>query len=165
MKPALLALALAVIGLAGCATPAAVPAPALALRVLPPLTQFGLEGRLQVRDGERSAAVGIDWQHGPARDEWLFTGPLGQGLALTPGDPFIIDSLGWVLYRRGDLGGALEQLQKAFGLRADPEIAAHLGEVLWMLGRRDEAARVWKDAAKANPDNPVLADVIKKFKP
>jgi tetratricopeptide (TPR) repeat protein len=88
-----------------------------------------------------------------------------KGLALTPGDPFIIDSLGWVLYRRGDLGGALEQLQKAFGLRADPEIAAHLGEVLWMLGRRDEAARVWKDAAKASPDNAVLADVIKKFKP
>ncbi len=88
-----------------------------------------------------------------------------KGLALTPEDPFIIDSLGWVLYRRGELAGALEQLQKAFGLRADPEIAAHLGEVLWMLGRRDEAARVWKDAAKANPDNPVLADVIKKFKP
>ncbi len=88
-----------------------------------------------------------------------------KGLALTPEDPFIIDSLGWVLYRRGELAGALEQLQKAFGLRADPEIAAHLGEVLWMLGRRDEAARVWKDAAKANPDNPVLANVIKKFKP
>ena len=88
-----------------------------------------------------------------------------KGLALTPEDPFIIDSLGWVLYRRGELGGALEQLQKAFGLRADPEIAAHLGEVLWMLGRRDEAARVWKDAAKANPDSSVLADVIKKFKP
>ncbi|MBL8434050.1 MAG: tetratricopeptide repeat protein [Zoogloea sp.] len=88
-----------------------------------------------------------------------------KGLALTPEDPFIIDSLGWVLYRRGELAGALEQLQKAFGLRADPEIAAHLGEVLWMLGRRDEAVRVWKDAAKANPDNPVLADVIKKFKP
>ncbi len=88
-----------------------------------------------------------------------------KGLALTPEDPFIIDSLGWVLYRRGELAGALEQLQKAFGLRADPEIAAHLGEVLWMLGRRDEAVRVWKDAAKANPDTPVLADVIKKFKP
>lgn len=88
-----------------------------------------------------------------------------QGLALTPDDPFILDSLGWVLYRRGDLNGAQEQLQKAFGLRADPEIAAHLGEVLWMLGRRDEAARVWKGAAKANPDNSVLSDVIKKFKP
>lgn len=88
-----------------------------------------------------------------------------KALSLLPGDPFILDSLGWALYRKGDLKGALEQLQKAFELRADPEIAAHLGEVLWMLGRRDEAARTWHEAAKANPDNTVLADVIKKFKP
>lgn len=88
-----------------------------------------------------------------------------KALSLLPGDPFIIDSLGWALYRKGDLKGALEQLQKAFELRPDPEIAAHLGEVLWMLGRRDEAAKTWREAAKANPDNTVLADVIKKFKP
>lgn len=88
-----------------------------------------------------------------------------KGLELAPDDAFILDSLGWALYRRGDLNGALAQLQRAFDLRADPEIAAHLGEVLWMMGRRDEAARTWKDAAKANPDNTVLADVIKKFKP
>ena len=88
-----------------------------------------------------------------------------KGLALTPDDPFIIDSLGWTLFRRGNTGAALEQLQKAYGLRPDPEIAAHLGEVLWALGRRDEAARLWRDAAKANPDSSVLVDVIKKFKP
>lgn len=88
-----------------------------------------------------------------------------KGLEIAPNDAFILDSLGWALYRRGDLGGALVQLQRAFALRADPEIAAHLGEVLWMMGRRDEAARTWKDAAKAHPDSTVLADVIKKFKP
>ncbi len=88
-----------------------------------------------------------------------------KGLALSPSDPFIIDSLGWALYRRGKLPESLEQLQKAFGLRPDPEIAAHLGEVLWMLGRREEAAKTWKDAAKAHPESTVLADVIKKFKP
>lgn len=88
-----------------------------------------------------------------------------KGLELAPSDPFIIDSLGWALYRRGKLAESLEQLQKAFGLRADPEIAAHLGEVLWMLGRRDEAAKTWKDAAKAHPESTVLGDVIKKFKP
>lgn len=92
-------------------------------------------------------------------------GLIRKGLEIAPNDAFILDSLGWALYRRGDLNGALAQLQRAFELRADPEIAAHLGEVLWMMGRRDEAARTWKDAAKANPDNPVLADVIKKFKP
>lgn len=88
-----------------------------------------------------------------------------KALSLLPGDPFIIDSLGWALYRKGKLAEALEQLKTAFELRADPEIAAHLGEVLWMLGRRDEAAKTWREAAKANPDNTVLADVIKKFKP
>ncbi|MCK6373337.1 tetratricopeptide repeat protein [Zoogloea sp.] len=92
-------------------------------------------------------------------------GLIRKGLEIAPNDAFILDSLGWALYRRGDLNGALAQLQRAFELRADPEIAAHLGEVLWMMGRRDEAARTWKDAAKANPDNTVLADVIKKFKP
>ena len=88
-----------------------------------------------------------------------------KGLELAPNDAFILDSLGWALYRRGNLDGALVELKRAFQLRADPEIAAHLGEVLWMMGRRDEAARTWKDAAKAHPENTVLADVIKKFKP
>lgn len=88
-----------------------------------------------------------------------------KALSLTPADPFIIDSLGWVYYRRGNLELALEQLQKAFGLRPDPEIAAHLGEVLWALGRKADAARIWRESAQANPDSTVLADVIKKFKP
>lgn len=84
-------------------------------------------------------------------------------LQLAPDDAFIVDSMGWVLYRKGDLAGALQHLQRAFKLRQDPEIAAHLGEVLWMLGRHDEAGKTWRDAAKANPDNDVLAEVIKKF--
>ncbi|KAB2966797.1 tetratricopeptide repeat protein [Zoogloea sp.] len=88
-----------------------------------------------------------------------------KALELAPNDPFIVDSLGWVLYRKGDLGGALERLRTAYETRPDPEIAAHLGEVLWMLGRRDEAARTWKDAAREHPGNAVLGEVIKKFKP
>lgn len=88
-----------------------------------------------------------------------------KALELAPNDPFIVDSLGWVLYRKGDLEGALVQLRSAYETRPDPEIAAHLGEVLWMLGRRDEAVRTWQDAARDNPGNAVLGDVIKKFKP
>lgn len=134
-------------------------------------------GRLEVMEGRLRKLIALKPDHAHAYNALGYSladrklrldeaeALVRKGLALTPGDPFIIDSLGWVLYRRGELGGALEQLQKAFSLRADPEIAAHLGEVLWMLGRRDEAARVWRDAAKANPDNSVLADVIKKFKP
>jgi tetratricopeptide (TPR) repeat protein len=88
-----------------------------------------------------------------------------KALELSPDDPFIIDSMGWVLYRKGDNAGALTHLQRAFSIRPDPEIAAHLGEVLWMLGRRDEAKRTWQEAAKAHPGNEVLAEVIKRFIP
>lgn len=88
---------------------------------------------------------------------------IDKALSLSPNDPFILDSKGWVLFRMGNAAAALEVLQKAFGLRADPEIAAHLGEVLWSMGRRDEATKTWRDAAKTSPDNEVLLGVIKKF--
>lgn len=90
---------------------------------------------------------------------------VARALALAPEDPFITDSMGWVLYRQGDLAGALIQLQKAYALRQDPEIAAHLGEVLWASNRKDEARRTWQEAAKRNPDNQALADVMKKYLP
>jgi tetratricopeptide (TPR) repeat protein len=90
---------------------------------------------------------------------------IASALKLAPDDPFILDSMGWVLYRRGDLQGALVHLTRAFGLRPDPEIAAHLGEVLWMLGRRDDATKTWREAAKANPGNDVLSAAIKRFLP
>ncbi|MBM3390571.1 MAG: tetratricopeptide repeat protein [Betaproteobacteria bacterium] len=88
-----------------------------------------------------------------------------KALKLSPNDPFIIDSMGWVLFRKGDNAGALTQLQRAYAIRPDPEIAAHLGEVLWVLGRRDEARKTWQDAAKAHPGNEVLAEVMKRFAP
>ncbi|MBV6475732.1 MAG: Beta-barrel assembly-enhancing protease [Rhodocyclaceae bacterium] len=88
-----------------------------------------------------------------------------KALQLSPDDPFIIDSMGWVLYRKGDPAGALTHLQRAHAIRPDPEIAAHLGEVLWVLNRRDEARRTWQEAAQAHPGNEVLAEVIKRFAP
>jgi tetratricopeptide (TPR) repeat protein len=90
---------------------------------------------------------------------------IDKALQLAPEDPFILDSKGWVLYRRGDAQGALEVLKKAFALRADPEIAAHLGEVLWALGRKDEARQTWGDAMKASPGNEVLVGTVRKFAP
>lgn len=88
-----------------------------------------------------------------------------RALQLAPDDPFIIDSMGWVLFRKGDRDGALIQLQRAYSIRPDPEIAAHLGEVLWVLGRRNDAIKTWQDAFKAHPGNEALADVIKRFTP
>lgn len=90
---------------------------------------------------------------------------IDKALELTPDDPFILDSKGWVLYRKGDMLGALGVLQRALSLRADPEIAAHYGEVLWMLGRQDEAVKAWNEAAKASPGNAALATTMKRFVP
>lgn len=86
-----------------------------------------------------------------------------QALKLAPEDPFIQDSMGWVLYRLGRADEGQAYLERAFKQRPDPEIAAHLGEVLWMQGRRDEAQRVWREALKAHPGNEVLEAAIKKF--
>ena len=88
-----------------------------------------------------------------------------QALALAPQDPFIMDSMGWVLFRQGKLPEALKTLETAYGIKADPEIAAHLGEVLWTMGRKDDASRLMNEAAKKNPDSEVLAGARKKFQP
>src|SRR5215831_6109918 len=76
-----------------------------------------------------------------------------RALKLAPDDSFIIDSMGWVLYRQGRTEEALKQLQRAYAGRPDPEIAAHLGEVLWVVGRRGEAQKVWDDALAKAPAN------------
>src|SRR5574343_259859 len=88
-----------------------------------------------------------------------------KALSLAPEDPFIMDSMGWVLYRQGKLAEALHTLEAAYKIKADPEIAAHLGEVLWAMNRKDEARRILKEAAKTNPDNEVLAGTLKKLLP
>ncbi len=90
---------------------------------------------------------------------------IARALSLQPEDPFIMDSMGWVLFRQGKLAEALKTLENAYRLRADPEIAAHLGEVLWTLNRQDEASRLLQAASKAHPDNEVLRTTIKKFLP
>jgi tetratricopeptide (TPR) repeat protein len=86
-----------------------------------------------------------------------------RALELAPDDPFILDSKGWVLFRQGEATAALEVLSFALGIRADPEIAAHLGEVLWSLGRKDEARETWEKARRAHPANAVLAETIKRL--
>lgn len=90
---------------------------------------------------------------------------IDRALELAPNDPFILDSKGWVLYRRGDQANAVDFLNRALSIRPDPEIAAHLGEVLWVMGHRAEALKTWNEAAKANPANAALTATIKKFVP
>jgi tetratricopeptide (TPR) repeat protein len=90
---------------------------------------------------------------------------IDKALKLAPNDPFIMDSMGWVLYRMGRKEEGLDYLRRAFEQRSDPEIAAHLGEVLWVLGRHDEARQVWSEALKAYPKNDALQTTIKRFLP
>jgi tetratricopeptide (TPR) repeat protein len=90
---------------------------------------------------------------------------IDKAVMLKPDDAAILDSKGWLLFRQGNLPAALEYLRKAFAKMPDAEIAAHLGEVLWVLGRRDEALAVWREAAKAHPGNDVLTATIKRFAP
>jgi len=91
-------------------------------------------------------------------------GLIDQALKIAPDDSYIIDSLGWVLYRQGKTEEALKELQRAYAGRPDAEIAAHLGEVLWVLGRRAEAQKVWDDALAKTPSNDVLIKTVQRFK-
>ena len=84
---------------------------------------------------------------------------------LAPDDAAIIDSMGWGEYLMGNLDKSEGYLRRAFTANPDPEIAAHLGEVLWKKGDKDGARKVWQDSAKANPDNEALKAVMKRFLP
>ena len=88
-----------------------------------------------------------------------------KAVSLAPNDAFIQDSLGWVQFRQGKLDDALQTLTVAYARRPDPEIAAHLGEIMWVKGMREEAVKLWRAALKDNPDNEMLATVLRKFVP
>ncbi len=88
-----------------------------------------------------------------------------KALQLAPDDAAIMDSVGWGYYRSGKLDESIRMLRRAFADNPDPEIAAHLGEVLWVRGDKQEAKKIWQDSLKANPGNTQLQAVIKKFMP
>jgi Flp pilus assembly protein TadD len=88
-----------------------------------------------------------------------------RALQKTPDDPFIMDSQGWVFFRQGRLPEALTILRRAYALKRDGEIAAHLGEVLWVMGEKEEARRILQEALRAQPDSEALLSVIRKLLP
>ncbi len=87
-----------------------------------------------------------------------------RALELSPGDPYLIDSLGWVEYRLGDRAAAIKWLRQAYRARPDTEIAAHLGEVLWVDGQRDEARKVWAEARARDAGNDLLKSTLARLK-
>lgn len=92
-------------------------------------------------------------------------GYIERALKADPDNAMILDSLGWVLFKQGQSEQALQHLQASYAKLRDAEVAAHLGEVLWSLGRKDEARQVWNDAAKSAPEHPVLKETLDRLKP
>lgn len=87
-----------------------------------------------------------------------------RALELAPGEPYITDSLGWVEYRMGNREEAIKQLRRAYQARPDPEIAAHLGEVLWVNGQHDEARRILREGTSRDQANDVLRETVVRLK-
>jgi tetratricopeptide (TPR) repeat protein len=92
-------------------------------------------------------------------------GFIRKSLASMPDNPAVLDSLGWVRFKRGDSKGAIEQLARAYSLAHDPEIAAHWGEALWKSGNQSEARRVWAAALARNPDSDELKATVARLTP
>jgi tetratricopeptide (TPR) repeat protein len=90
---------------------------------------------------------------------------ISQAYAKKPDDPAIIDSMGWVQYRLGNLEEARLYLQQAWDMTRDSEIGAHLGEVLWAQGERPAARAIWKASRESDPENPVLLETINRLAP
>jgi tetratricopeptide (TPR) repeat protein len=86
-----------------------------------------------------------------------------KAVELQPTDPFIQDSLAWVEFRLGNAPRALELLRAAYKKRPDPEIAAHLGEVLWKQGHKDDALKIWREGLLVASDNETLLSTLKRL--
>ncbi|PFH10459.1 tetratricopeptide repeat protein [Collimonas sp. PA-H2] len=87
-----------------------------------------------------------------------------KALTLAPQDPFIVDSMGWVQYRLGNLDEAETRLRTAYGLLPDPEIAVHLGEVLWVKGQKTDAQKLWREVRQKDPQNDALKNTLARLR-
>jgi tetratricopeptide (TPR) repeat protein len=88
---------------------------------------------------------------------------INRALELQPGDPFYLDSLGWVYYRLGDLEKAERYLRQALEVQPDAEFIAHLGEVLWERGKQQEAKQIWQQGLEHDADNSLLLDTMRRY--
>ncbi|CAK0768654.1 Tetratricopeptide repeat protein [Gammaproteobacteria bacterium] len=131
--------------------------------------------RLSIMEEDLSAILKIDPNHVQALNMFGYVladrvsrlqeslGYIQRALALRPNDFYILDSMGWLQYRMGKNAEAITYLKRALGTKADPEVAAHLGEVLWSTGDRRGARKVWLRALKTAPKAKILLDTMKRF--
>lgn len=88
---------------------------------------------------------------------------LDRAIQLQPNEPAILDSLGWLQYRLGNLEEAQAYLQQAYEVFPDPEVAAHLGEVLWQRGERERATNIWQEGLQKDPANPIILETVTRL--
>jgi tetratricopeptide (TPR) repeat protein len=88
---------------------------------------------------------------------------VSRALELQPDEPAILDSMGWILYRKGEYSEALDYLTQAYAVFPDPEVAAHLGEVMWVSGDTEGAKKIWQGALMKDPDHKVLVSTLKRL--
>ncbi len=132
-------------------------------------------GRIDVLEGAMKSVIRIRPDHAQAYNALGYTladrnerldeakALIEKANALAPDDASILDSMGWVQYRLGENASALKYLERAYRLRGDAEIAVHLGEVLWVAGRKADAERTWREASVKEPQNAVLAQTLARF--
>ncbi len=131
--------------------------------------------RLDVLERDLRAVLATDPKNGQALNALGYTladrtdrypealGYIEQALALLPDDAAVLDSMGWVQYRLGNHAKALEYLRRAYQANPDAEIAAHLVEVLWVSGQREDAKKIWQEALKKNPESRDLRQVQERL--
>lgn len=119
---------------------------------------------IRISPGNQHAynALGYSFAERNIRLEEAYT-LIERALSMAPDDPFIMDSMGWVKFRLGRLKEAEVLLRKAYSIRPDPEIAVHLGEVLWVIGMHDDARKFWRDASTKDPKNDTLRNTLARL--
>jgi tetratricopeptide (TPR) repeat protein len=134
-------------------------------------------GRMDVLEADLKAILAVDAENATALNALGYTladrtdrydeayDYIKRAYEISPDDFYILDSMGWILYRLGRLDEAVDFLQRALELRNDPEIAAHLGEVFWVMGKKQAAKEIWDTALKGTPTDDRLLEVIERFKP
>lgn len=118
---------------------------------------------LQPNDSRALNQLGYTLADGPDRHEEALA-LLERAIAISPDDPAIIDSLAWAQYKLGLYEEALANLQRAYAAFPDPEVAAHLGEVLWVMGRQRDANRVWQESLAENPNAQIVLDTMERLR-
>ncbi|MES9904997.1 MAG: tetratricopeptide repeat protein [Sedimenticola sp.] len=135
------------------------------------------QGRLDIMEEDLGRVIAADPEHADALNALGYSLAdktdryqealqlIERALQLKPDAPSILDSMGWVQFRLGNLSQALDYLRRAFEQLQDAEIAAHLGEVLWMKGEREEAKTVWRQALEKEPESRYILDVMQRLLP